>query len=850
MLKSKRSFRLTLYLIGLIGLFLSIFAAFIVFKTIANRIDLVMENILTSRVDLYKERLYSEDGFVTVLSNLVDANKGDVPSQLLQLEKSRNNPYLLGQYWIPVKKRPIDLSDIKLVHLKDFLQESPDLKRQVIEQLENSASNQYQNLAITSYLFHQKKGQIPVIIIVGKVYNQSKTQRILSGYHVNILDLNKIFSSQDFLRVQPISLSKLMGIIGSKNDSSKYAPFEIKVEQLRVQQNPSLIYKSENFNDEIFSRTFSAIHTSHNLNLNNLNIEISIVRLLPVNRLNIAMFVFFSGLLFTLLFVFLAYRGILLQSESQARRFAQKQMKDKNDFFDILAHELRTPLNGILGMANLLIKSPLNSEQQHYADTLMLSSYSLRLLVDQSLTLSRLNLYEMELVEEQFSLNKMMNDIIDSLGPLAILKKIDLKYHLSKELNGISLLSDELRIKQVLINLVGNAIKFTEEGSVNIVVTSKAIQTQNMMKSITFEVKDTGIGIAPEMQDKLFRKFSRIKNNSFVNPSEGGLGLQISQKIIRKMGGIVYFESEQSGGANFYFTLEIKTVPTDEVLLSTFDYSSKRFLFLTQANDQALLEFAQSLKLKGAKVRILHHIDEIRMYFFRLQPERSLPDVIYLNDELDSDSGLVDGVSIHSLIQQDLRPRLIYLHQQINSYQRIRIIASGIRESYLKPFNDENLLQTSIELINKYQTESIKVNATDNSLSQKNIFSQNYHILVAEDNLVNLEIICHMLTALGHTFREAKNGTEVLDRLSQETFDLILMDINMPEMDGFEVTRRIRDSAKAYQDITIIAISANLDDYLKQTAEISGMNGYLSKPIELNTLGDKITDALLYPPKF
>jgi signal transduction histidine kinase/CheY-like chemotaxis protein len=845
--ESNRNLRFTLYLVGMIGFIVSVISSFLIFHGIGNRSALVLENILDARVDLYKERFYPENDYLSLVIHVIETSQEDVPSQLAKLNQTTQNPYLIGQYWVPLKPHhSISSQEIKTVFLRQDLMDSLDVNNTILEHLEDPTWQNYKNLTVPASIRNQKNESLPIVLLMSRVHEYNKGQHAIRGYLIHVLDINRIFATKETVPYQSTAILHELFPKNKSGEDLEASNLQVIVEQKTYPNFNPVIYTSSNWNDKAFNSLYGGVQANYFFTFNNLELNIRIARILPLNRLSFALFALLMGFAFTFLFMFLTYRGLRLEKESQARRFVQKQMKDKSDFFDVLSHELRTPLNGIVGMVHLLNQTELTNQQIHFANTIQLSAYSLETLVDQSLTLSRLNSFELEIEEHPFTINQMLNELIDSLGPLATLKNIALFYELPKELNGLSFFGDELRLKQVLINLIGNAIKFTEKGSVKLEVDFKNTSSIDQKIALTFRVIDTGFGISEEDRTKLFKKFSRIRHSRFVNLSEGGIGLQISQEIVRKMGGVIHFDSELTKGSQFYFTVELKQQAFDEKDITAFDLSSKRFLILTYPEDRELVDFANYLESKGAKVQMMHHIDVIHQYFARNNPSKAMPDLIYLNEHIQSDQGLVRSLSMHLQANHDFISRIIFLHATTDSVQRTQIFTHGFSVSYLKPFQENYLLKFSIEMMLS-QLGRLK-DTVQNTLTNQELFAQKqkYQVLIAEDNLVNLEIISNMVQYLGYRYQVAHHGAEVLNLLEDDPFDLILLDINMPEMSGLDVCKTIRQSDKSYQDIPIIAISANLDGQLKEMTQASGMNTYLSKPVELTDLEQKITEVLSY----
>jgi CheY-like chemotaxis protein len=456
--------------------------------------------------------------------------------------------------------------------------------------------------------------------------------------------------------------------------------------------------------------------------------------------------------------------------------------------------------------------------------------------------------YDIKIVNDTFIFNELLEQIMDGLGPLADLKKLDFSYDLPKSMNGVAFYGDELRLRQVLINLLGNAIKYTEEGYVRLTISHEQNPEDQLQPWIRFEVSDSGIGLSKEDRNKLFQKFGRINKSKLTSASEGGLGLYISQKIIRLMGGNLELESTPQLGSNFYFRIQLKI--QDQAIFANSQLSTlteKHIVILGNQNHEDTLQFKDQLEKRGAIVHEFDNYTAIKKHFLAQKRKSLIPDLIYIHHHV----GDVEGTNYFNDIQQwlnlDLSSRIIYLYTSTKSIDRFHIISSGIQHTQLTPVESKYLVIQAEKVLESNQKKLPKKLITQSSQLQDSIFENNLHILIADDNLLNLEILSIMLQNLGHQVSMIKNGVEVLNALEQDTFDLILMDINMPELNGIEATIQIRQMNKPYQHIPIIAMSANIGDKFSALCLENGMNAYLAKPIEIETLDRKIMEILLYP---
>jgi CheY-like chemotaxis protein len=275
--------------------------------------------------------------------------------------------------------------------------------------------------------------------------------------------------------------------------------------------------------------------------------------------------------------------------------------------------------------------------------------------------------------------------------------------------------------------------------------------------------------------------------------------------------------------------------------------TDKRIVILGNLNFEDTLQFKAQLEKRGAIVDGFDNYIVTKKHFLAQKRKSLIPDLIYIHHQV----GDVKGIDYFNDIQQwlnlDLSSRAIYLYASTKSIDRFHIISSGIQHTQLTPVDPECLVIQAEKVLESNQNRLPKKLITPSSQFQDSIFENNLHILIADDNLLNLEILTIMLQNLGHQVSVVKNGAEVLNALEQDTFDVILMDINMPELNGIEATIQIRQMDKPYQHIPIIAMSANIGDKFSALCLENGMNAYLAKPIEIETLDRKIMEILLYP---
>jgi signal transduction histidine kinase/CheY-like chemotaxis protein len=843
-----KTLRRTVFFITFVGILTSTFLATFVFKTLSKRINVTAQYIVNMKANLVQERLVLQNSQLIYLSRIKMTSgsqelKNISKFQLLDRVKKEQ----LGLYWIPSSVLKQNIQAVAIEKIFEATQYSPNQHLQIqssikkilkekIKQIDNKQGTTYLDSTSISNLETESK---QMLLMFQPVYKNDKTSS-LDGVLVNILDLNQLFLTEE----RNVGFSDLFGFMDPP-ERKNYFFHQITFD------NQAYITHSDEGYYSFFQNAFSKkliTYVNSEFRFNNANVAIRNSGFFIINPLKISFFIFFLGITFFGLLAFLIIRGIKLQHQTNLETNYRKNQIEKSHFFDTLAHELRTPLNGVLGMANLLLKSKLEPSQLHYLSAIKQSGYLMNLMVDQTLTASRMETYDIKIVNDTFIFNELLEQMMDALGPLADLKKLDFSYDLPKSMNGVTFLGDELRLRQVLINLLGNAIKFTEEGYVRLTISQEHHHEDPLQPWIRFEVSDSGIGLSKEDRNTLFKKFGRINKSKLTSASEGGLGLYISQKIIRLMGGNLELESTPQLGSNFYFKIQMK-IQNQPIFansqLSTL--TDKHIVILGNQNHEDTLQFKDQLEKRGAIVDGFENYIAIKKYFLAQKRKSLIPDLIYIHHHV----GDVEGINYFNDIQQwfnlDLSSRIIYLYTSTKSINRFHIISSGIQHTQLTPVESKYLVIQAEKVLESNQKKLPKKLITQSSQLQDSIFENNLHILIADDNLLNLEILSIMLQNLGHQVSMVKNAVEVLNALEQDTFDLILMDINMPELNGIEATMQIRQMNKPYQHIPIIAMSANIGDKFSTLCLENGMNAYLAKPIEIETLDRKIMEILLYP---